>query len=73
MQYPILKEPKDALEKLSADPEARKRAERREIELKLYQYGAATIRAEGRVEGALRAASKDASKASKRRYWDCSP
>ncbi|MES1183871.1 MAG: hypothetical protein ABUL60_08640 [Myxococcales bacterium] len=51
MQYPILKDAKDALEKLSADPEARERAERREIELKLYEYGAATIRAEGRVEG----------------------
>ena len=51
MQYPILKEAKDALEKLSADPEARERAERREIELKLYEYGAATIRAEGRAEG----------------------
>jgi predicted transposase/invertase (TIGR01784 family) len=53
MQYPILKEAKDALEKLSADPEARERAERREIELKLYEYGAATIRAEGRTEGRL--------------------
>jgi flagellar biosynthesis/type III secretory pathway protein FliH len=53
MQYPILKEAKDALEKLSADPEARERAERREIELKLYEYGAATLRAEGRAEGLL--------------------
>jgi len=51
MQYPILKDAKDALDKLSADPDARERAERREIELKLYEYGAATLRAEGRVEG----------------------
>jgi len=51
MQHPILKDAKDALEKLSADPEAREQAERREIELKLYEYGAATIRAEGRAEG----------------------
>lgn len=51
MQYPILKDAKDALDKLSADPDARERAERREIELKLYEYGATTIRAEGRLEG----------------------
>jgi predicted transposase/invertase (TIGR01784 family) len=51
MQYPILKEAKDALDRLSADPEARERAERREIELKLYEYGARTIREEGREEG----------------------
>ena len=51
MQHPILKDAKDALEKLSADPDARERAERREIELKLYEYGAAIVRAEGRVEG----------------------
>jgi predicted transposase/invertase (TIGR01784 family) len=51
MQHPILKEAKDALEKLSADPEARERAARREIELKLYEYGVAKIRAEERAEG----------------------
>lgn len=51
MQYPILKDAKDALEKLSADPEARERAERREVELKLYEYGVATIRTEERLEG----------------------
>ena len=51
MQHPIMKDAKDALEKLSADPDARERAERREIELKLYEYGAAIVRAEGRVEG----------------------
>jgi hypothetical protein len=51
MQHPILKEAKDALDRLSADPEARERAERREIELKLYEYGIATIRAEERGEG----------------------
>jgi predicted transposase/invertase (TIGR01784 family) len=51
MQHPILKDAKDALDKLSADPDARERAERREIELKLYEYGAARVRAEGRLEG----------------------
>jgi hypothetical protein len=51
MQHPILKEAKDALDRLSADPEARERAERRELELKLYEYGIATIRAEERIEG----------------------
>lgn len=51
MQYPILKEAKDALEQLSADPETRERAARREIELKLYEYGAALLREEGRAEG----------------------
>lgn len=51
MQHPILKDAKEALEKLSADPDARERAERREIELKLYEYGAAVVRAEGRLEG----------------------
>jgi predicted transposase/invertase (TIGR01784 family) len=51
MQHPIMKDAKDALEKLSADPDARERAERREIELKLYEYGAAIVRAEGRLEG----------------------
>jgi predicted transposase/invertase (TIGR01784 family) len=51
MQHPILKDAKEALDKLSADPDARERAERREIELKLYEYGAAIVRAEGRLEG----------------------
>lgn len=51
MQHPILKDAKDALDRLSADPDTRERAERREIELKLYEYGAALVRAEGRVEG----------------------
>jgi predicted transposase/invertase (TIGR01784 family) len=51
MQHPILKDAKDALDKLSADPDARERAERREIELKLYEYGAALVRAERRLEG----------------------
>lgn len=51
MQHPILKDAKDALDRLSADPDARERAERREIELKLYEYGATTLRAEGRAEG----------------------
>lgn len=51
MQHPILKDAKDALDKLSADPDTLERAERREIELKLHEYGAALTRAEGRTEG----------------------
>jgi hypothetical protein len=46
MQYPILKDAKDALDQLSEDPEARERAERREIELKLHQYGVGLLRAD---------------------------
>jgi predicted transposase/invertase (TIGR01784 family) len=51
MQHPILKDAKDALDKLSADPETLERVERREIELKLHEYGAALLREQGRSEG----------------------
>jgi predicted transposase/invertase (TIGR01784 family) len=51
MQHPILKEAKDALDQLSADPDARERAARREIELKLWEYGIAQVREEARAEG----------------------
>lgn len=37
MQHPILKDAKDALDKLSADPDARERAERREIDCRGLQ------------------------------------
>jgi len=39
------------LDKLSADPETLERVERREIELKLHEYGAALMREQGRSEG----------------------
>ena len=55
MQYPILKEAKDALDQLSADPVAREHAERRELEHKLYDFGIAMIRKEERAEGRLEA------------------
>jgi len=54
MQHPILKEAKNALDELSADPDARERAGRREIELKLWQYGVAQAREEARQEGLAR-------------------
>jgi predicted transposase YdaD len=47
----MLKEAKHALEKLSADPEARLQAEHRETSLLLYEAGQAKIRREGREEG----------------------
>jgi flagellar biosynthesis/type III secretory pathway protein FliH len=51
MQYPILKEAKNALDELSADPDARARAERRADEIKLWEYGVAEVREEARKEG----------------------
>jgi hypothetical protein len=51
MEDPILKETKEALEKMSADPEMRERAERLELEMKFYQIGLAQERAQGRHEG----------------------
>lgn len=51
MQHPILKQAKDALDQLSADPETRERAARRDIELKLHEYGATLLREQGRAEG----------------------
>jgi predicted transposase/invertase (TIGR01784 family) len=50
-QDPMLKEAKHALEKLSADPEARLLAEHREMSLLLHKAGEAKIRREGREEG----------------------
>jgi hypothetical protein len=51
MQYPILKDARDALDRLSADPAAIEAAERREIELKLHEYGVNLERERGRTEG----------------------
>jgi len=55
MTDPILRKAKDALEDLSADPEARVLAEMRDMALKSYQLEMGTARrvgrAEGRVEG----------------------
>ena len=50
-QDPMLKEAKHALEKLSADPEARLQAEHRETSLLMWDAGMAKVRREGRVEG----------------------
>lgn len=62
MQYPTLKQAKEALERLSADPDARLIAERRETALRLHNADFAVLRdeakareaagrAEGRAEG----------------------
>lgn len=51
MQHTILKEAKDALERISADPDARERAERRLLELRLLEHDAVLLREQGRQEG----------------------
>lgn len=59
MKDPVLQQAKTALERLSADPDARLRAEQREMALKSYQLdlgkahrdGKAEGRAEGKAEG----------------------
>jgi predicted transposase/invertase (TIGR01784 family) len=51
MEHPVLKQAKEALEKLSADPEARLRAEQRETALLLYNLDIGTSREEGKAEG----------------------
>jgi predicted transposase/invertase (TIGR01784 family) len=55
MENPVLKQAKDALERLSADPESRVRAEQREMALISYELGLSTARRQGieqgRVEG----------------------
>jgi predicted transposase/invertase (TIGR01784 family) len=51
MQHPILKDAKDALDKLSADPDALEAAERRESELWFYEYGRVLEREQGRADG----------------------
>ena len=51
MQSPVMKQAKEALEQISADPEARVLAERREMALISYELGLGTARREGREEG----------------------
>ena len=51
MQYPVLKQAKLALEDLSADPEARLRAEQREMALLSYELDVSKAHDEGRAEG----------------------
>ena len=51
MENPVLKQAKDALDRLSADPESRVRAEQREMALISYELGLSAARREGRVEG----------------------
>jgi flagellar biosynthesis/type III secretory pathway protein FliH len=51
MQHPILKDAKEALDKLSADPDALEAAERRESELWFYEHGRVLDREQGRTEG----------------------
>jgi predicted transposase/invertase (TIGR01784 family) len=51
MQDTILNEAKDALEQMSADPDARERAERRLLELRLLEQDALLLREQGRQEG----------------------
>jgi predicted transposase/invertase (TIGR01784 family) len=50
-EHPMLKQAKEALDRLSADPDARLRAEQRELALLSYDLGIATARREGRLEG----------------------
>ncbi len=51
MDNPVLNQAKDALDRLSADPESRVRAEQREMALISYELGLSAARREGRVEG----------------------
>jgi hypothetical protein len=55
MENPVLKEAKDALDRLSADPHARIRAEQREMALFSHDLGLSAARRQGieqgRVEG----------------------
>jgi hypothetical protein len=48
---PVLKQAKDALDRLSADPDARIRAEQREMALFSYELGLSTARREGIAQG----------------------
>jgi len=50
MQDPVLRQAKDALDRLSADDEARMRAEQREMALLSYELDLAVVRREGKAE-----------------------
>ncbi len=62
MEDPVFKQAKAALERLSADPEARIRAEQRELALISHELDRAKVRrdgkAEGRAEGRIEATSE---------------
>jgi predicted transposase/invertase (TIGR01784 family) len=51
MEHPVLKQAKEALDRLSADPEARLRAEQRELALVSNALDLTVARAEGKAEG----------------------
>ena len=50
-ENPVLKQAKEALDRLSADPVASERAEQREMALLTYEAGLAKLRRESRQEG----------------------
>ena len=50
MENPVLKQAKDALDRLSADPDARIRAEQREMALFSYELGLSTAHRNGIAE-----------------------
>jgi predicted transposase/invertase (TIGR01784 family) len=54
MQYPVLKQAKQALDELSEDPQARLRAEQREMALISYHLGLGRAREDGVAEGETR-------------------
>lgn len=54
MQHPVMKQAKAALEELSGDPDARIRAEMREMALLSYQLDMAKVREQGIAEGEAR-------------------
>src|SRR5258706_6525426 len=56
MENPVLKQAKDALDRLSADPESRVRAEQREMALISYELGLSAARREGIEQGSLQRA-----------------
>lgn len=53
MESPVLKQAKDALDRLSADPDARLRAEQREMALISYDLGMTMARRQGEAAGRL--------------------
>jgi len=54
MKDPVLQQAKDALDRLSADPQARVLAEQRELALISYRLDMNMMREEGRTEGEAR-------------------
>jgi hypothetical protein len=51
MENPVLKQAKDALDRLSADPDARLRAEQREMALFSYELGLSRAHSDGIEKG----------------------